>query len=325
MRAITFDQPGDADVLRLADVADLTAGAGELLVRVRATAVNRADLLQRRGAYPPPPGASAVLGLEMAGEVLAVGDGVAGWPIGERVMALLPGGGYAEQVVIPADMALRIPVNLSFEQAAAFVEVWFTAYDNLFNWGRLSAGETALLHGGGSGIGTAAIQLARWCGAVPFVTAGSDEKIAQCVALGAHAGINYRSEDWATRVGELTNGRGVDVILDIIGAAYLAPNLASLAVEGRLVIIGTMGGTSSELDLRTIMAKRLSVIGTTLRARPLANKIALTRQIERDVLPALADGTLRPIIHTVFDLADAAAAHRMMEASDHFGKIVLRV
>lgn len=325
MQAITFDHPGDAEVLHLSEVPDLEPGAGELLVRVRATAVNRADLLQRRGTYAPPVGASPILGLEMAGEILALGAGVQGWQIGERVCALLPGGGYAEQVVIPALMALRVPEGWTFEQAAAVPEVFFTAYDNLFNWGRLQAGETALLHGGGSGIGTAAIQLVRWRGAQAIITAGSEQKIARCLELGATAGINYRTEDWPARVRELTAGRGVDVVLDIMGATYLTPNLASLALEGRLVVIGTMGGTTAELDLRTVMAKRLTLLGTTLRARPLAAKVALTRQIEREVLPALAAGTLRPIIHHVFALADAAAAHRLMEASDHVGKIVLRV
>jgi putative PIG3 family NAD(P)H quinone oxidoreductase len=325
MRVITFDQPGDSDVLHLAEVPDLAAGAGELLVHVRATAVNRADIFQRRGSYPPPAGASDILGLEMAGEIAALGSGVTSWAVGDRVCALLPGGGYAEQVVIPAEMALPIPDSVSFEQAAAFPEVFFTAYDNLFNWGRLKHGEIALIHGGGSGIGTAAIQLACWRGVEVIVTAGSAEKIAQCVQLGAKAGINYRSEDWPARVRELTDGHGVAVILDIIGGSYLAPNLASLAIEGRLVVISTLGGATTEIDLRTLMAKRLTLVGTTLRARPLPAKIALTRQIEHDLLPALADGTLRPIIHQVFDLADAAAAHRLMESSEHFGKIVLRV
>ncbi len=325
MRAVKFDQPGDAEVLYLAQVPDLVAEVGELLVRVRATAVNRADILQRRGFYPPPPGASDILGLEMAGEVVSIGGGVMGWQVGDRVCALLPGGGYAEQVVLPAEMALRLPEKMTFEQAAAFPEVFFTVYDNLFNWGRLNSGETVLIHGGGSGIGTAAIQLARWRGAEVIVTAGSAEKIAHCVTLGANVGINYRSEDWPARVRELTDDRGVDVILDIIGGSYLGPNLASLAIEGRLIVIATMGGATAQLDLRTLMAKRLTIAGTTLRARPLAAKIALTRQIEQAVLPALANGTLRPIIHQVFDLAEAASAHRLMESSDHFGKIVLRV
>ena len=324
MKAIVFDRPGDAEVLVLREVPDLSAGPGELLVRVRATALNRADILQRRGKYPPPPGASEILGLEMAGEILALGAGVAGWQVGERVCALLPGGGYAEQVVIPAAMAMRIPANLGFEEAAAFPEVWFTAYDNLFNWGRLAAGERVLIHGGGSGIGTAAIQLARWRGATPYVTAGSAEKIAQCLALGAAGGSNYRSEDWAAQVQEWTGG-GVDVILDIIGGPYLAANIASLAVAGRLVVIATMGGSRAEIDLAALMVKRLTIAGTTLRARPLAAKVALTEQVTRDLLPGLAAGTLRPIVYASLELADAAAAHRLLEASDHFGKVVLRV
>jgi putative PIG3 family NAD(P)H quinone oxidoreductase len=325
MKAIVFDQPGEPEVLVLREVPDLSAGPGELLVRVRATALNRADILQRRGKYPPPPGASEILGLEMAGEILALGAGVSGWQVGERVCALLPGGGYAEQVVIPAGMAMHIPANLGFEEAAAFPEVWFTAYDNLFNWGRLAAGERVLIHGGGSGIGTAAIQLARWRGATPYVTAGSAEKIAQCLELGAAAGSNYRSDDWAAQVQEWTGGSGVDVILDIIGGPYLAANIASLAVAGRLVVIATMGGARAEIDLSALMAKRLTIAGTTLRARPLPAKLALTEQVTRDLLPALAAGTLRPIVYASLELADAAAAHRLLEASDHFGKIVLRV
>ncbi len=325
MKAVIFDQPGDAHVLHIGDAPDPVCGPDELLVRVRATAVNRADTLQRRGKYPPPPGASEILGLEMAGEVVAVGANVSGWQTGERVCALLAGGGYAELVSIPAALALRIPANLSYEQAAAIPEVWMTAYDNLFNWGRLQAGETVLIHGGGSGIGTAAIQLARAKGATPYITAGAQAKIERCVALGAQAGLNYRSEDWAARILELTDGRGVDVILDIIGADYLEPNMRCLAVEGRLVIIATMGGAEAQLDIRTLMRKRLTLAGTTLRARPVPAKAALARQIEQDVLPKFADGTFEPVIERVFPLSEAAAAHAMLEASEHFGKIVLRV
>jgi putative PIG3 family NAD(P)H quinone oxidoreductase len=322
VKAIHFDTPGDPDVLSLREVAEVQPGPGELLVRVRATALNRADSLQRRGKYPPPAGASPILGLEMAGEVVTAAHG---FRAGERVCALLPGGGYAERCVIPAGMAMRVPDTLSWEEAAAFPEVWMTAFDNLFNWGRLAAGELALVHGGGSGVGTAAIQLARFRGARVVTTVGSAEKARSCLGLGAEAAIEYHTEDFALRVRELTGGGGADVILDIMGASYFERNLQALATGGRLVCIGTMGGAKTELDLRQLLVKRASVIGTTLRARPLAEKVALTRQVERELLPALADGRLRVIVDRVFDLGEAADAHRRLEASEHFGKIVLRV
>jgi putative PIG3 family NAD(P)H quinone oxidoreductase len=304
---------------------DLAAARGELLVRVRATAVNRADTLQRRGKYSPPAGASTILGLEMAGEVLAVGEGASGFARGDRVCALLPGGGYAQQAVIPAGMAMRIPASMSFEQAAAFPEVWMTAFDNLFNWGRLVAGELALVHGGGSGVGTAAVQLAVHRGARAIVTVGSADKGRRCVELGAEAAIDYKHEDFAARARLLGGGRGVDVILDIMGGAYLEQNVRALATGGRLVCIGLMGGASGPLDLGAMLSRRLTVCGTTLRARPLDEKIALTRQVEREVLPALADGRLHVVVDRVLELGQAGEAHRLLEASEHFGKIVLRV
>ncbi|KPL87037.1 NAD(P)H-quinone oxidoreductase [Herpetosiphon geysericola] len=325
MQAIIFDHPGDAEVLQLAEVADLQPQAGELLIRVHATAVNRADILQRRGMYPAPAGASEILGLEIAGEVIDHGAGVTAPALGTRICALLPGGGYAQQVVIPAALAMPIPDSLSYEQAAAIPEVWMTAYDNLFNWGRLSAGERLLVHGGSSGIGTAAIQLAGWRGAEVIITAGSEQKIERCRELGAVAGINYRTENWPERLQELTDHQGVDVVLDMLGGSYFNANLASLRVGGRLVIIATMGGAQTELDLRTLMLKRLTVCGTTLRARPIAAKAALTQQMLQDVLPRFADGTFTPVIEAVFDLAEASAAHRLLESSQHVGKIVLRV
>jgi putative PIG3 family NAD(P)H quinone oxidoreductase len=320
--AIDLKEFGDPEVLRAAEVPDPTPVPGELLVRVRATAVNRADLLQRRGKYPPPPGASSILGLELAGEVVADGHG---FRSGERVCALLPGGGYAQLAAVPAGMLMRIPEALSFEQAAAFPEVWMTAYDNLFNWGRLAAGELVLIHGGGSGVGTAAIQLARWRGARAFVTAGSAEKLRRCAELGAAAGIDYKTEDFVARVKELTTSHGVDVVLDVQGAAYLDRNLRALATGGRVVIIATQGGAKAELDIGLVMQKRASVIGTTLRARPLDAKIALTRQVERDVLPELAAGRLKVVVDRIFDLAEAPAAHRVLETGANFGKVVLRV
>jgi len=313
---------GGPEVIQLTEVPEPVPGADELLVRVHATALNRADVLQRRGFYPPPPGASPLLGLELAGVVHRGGHG---FTAGDRVMALLPGGGYAQLAAVPAAMLMRIPSNLSFEQAAAFPEVWLTAFDNLFNWGRLAPGEVALVHGGGSGVGTAAIQLARWRGARTIVTAGSAEKVAKCVALGAEAGIDYKTEDFVARVKELTSGRGVDVVLDVQGAAYLEKNLRSIATGGRIVIIGMQGGSKAELDLGLLMNKRGSVISTSLRARPLEAKVALTRQVEREIVPELEAGRLSPVVDRVFDLAQAAEAHRLMEASTHFGKIVLRV
>jgi putative PIG3 family NAD(P)H quinone oxidoreductase len=325
MRAITMQTPGGPEVLELAEVPDVAPGPGELGVRVRATAVNRADILQRRGKYPPPPGASPILGLEMAGEVERVGPGVDGALVGERVCALLPGGGYAERVVMPAGMAMIIPAAMSYVDAAAFPEVWLTAYDNLFNWGRLAPGETALVHGGGSGVGTAAIQLARWRGAHVIVTVGSADKARRAVALGADHAIDYKHEDFVARVEALTGGRGVDVVLDIMGASYLDRNLRALGVGGRLVCIGTMGGVKAELDLGRMFGKRLTLMATTLRARPVAEKIALTRQVEREVLPEVAAGRLQVIVDRVLPLARAADAHRALEASEHFGKIVLEV
>jgi putative PIG3 family NAD(P)H quinone oxidoreductase len=330
--AVDLKSFGGPEVIHVTEVADPVPGEGELLVNVHATAVNRADVLQRRGMYPPPTGASPYLGLEIAGTVLRGG---LGFVAGDRVMALLPGGGYAQLATVPADMLMRIPSNLSFEQAAAFPEVWLTAYDNLFNWGRLAAGEVALVHGGGSGVGTAAIQLAKAKGARVIVTAGSAEKVAKCLELGADAGIDYKTEDFVARVEELTreggavanaNGqRGVDVVLDVQGAAYLERNLRSLATGGRVVVIGMQGGTKAELDLGLLMARRGSIISTSLRARPLAAKVALTKQVEHEVLPEIASGALKPIVDRVFPLAEAADAHRYMESSGHFGQIVLKV
>ncbi len=260
--------------------------------------------------------------MELAGEVVTDGHGFAR---GERICALVAGGAYAQLAAVPAGLLMRIPEGLTFEQAAAFPEVWMTAFDNLFNWGRLAAGETALVHGGGSGVGTAAIQLIRWKGARALVTAGSADKIRRCVELGAAAGFDYKTEDFVARAKEATAGRGVDVVLDVQGGPYLEKNLRALATGGRLVVIGLMGGARAELDLGLVLSKRLTVIGTTLRSRPLEQKVALTRQIEREILPEIAAGKLRVIVEHVFDLAAAADAHRMLEASTHFGKLVLRV
>jgi putative PIG3 family NAD(P)H quinone oxidoreductase len=325
VRAIVADGPGGPDVLKIVERPDPDAGPGELLVRVRAAGVNRADVLQRRGHYPPPPGASDVLGLEFAGEVVAVGGGVEGWAVGDPACAVVAGGAYAELVTVPADVALPPPPSLSIEEAAAVPEVFATAYDNLFNRGRLAGGETILIHGGGSGVGTAAIQLAKLSGCRILVTAGSSAKLEECAALGADVGIDYHREDFVERAMERTDDRGVDVILDIVGADYLDRNLRALAVDGRLVVIGLQGGAQAPLNLGLLLARRLTVTGSTLRARTTEEKAVLMAQLYRDVWPPFADGTLRPVIDRVLPFGDAAEAHRVMEDSEHTGKILLRI
>lgn len=325
MRAITAPEPGGPQALRVVDLPDPQAGRGELLVRVWAAGVNRADVLQRQGRYPPPPGAGDVLGLEVAGQVVAIGPGVEDWRTGDRVCALLAGGGYAELAVVPTATALPWPRGTDAVGAAAVPEVFTTAQDNLFHRGRLARGETVLVHGGGSGVGTAAIQLARRHGCRVLVTAGSPEKLAACADLGAHAGIDYRREDFLERARELTGGRGVDVILDLVGADYLGRNLRALAVEGRLVVIGLQGGGRGEIDLGLLLARRLTMTGSTLRARSVDEKAALAEHMRAQVWPGFADGSLRPVVDRTFPLARAAEAHELMEASGHVGKIVLEV
>jgi tumor protein p53-inducible protein 3 len=322
MKAILFDQPGGPEVLRYGDTPDPRPGAGELLVRVRATAVNRADTLQRRGGYPPPEGASPILGLELAGEVV---EGAGDWRPGDRVMAVVTGGGYAELAAVPAGMAMPIPERLSFEESAALPEAFLTAYLNLFTLGRLQGGEAVLIHAGASGIGTAAIQLARAAGTRVLATAGSDEKLARCRELGADVTINYKRESFRERVIEATDRQGVNLVLDFIGAPYWDDNLASLAIDGRLALIGFLSGSRGQLDLGMIMGKRLNVFGTTLRRTPLPQKIALTEAFAAFALPRFDAGELRPVIDTVLPLEQAAEAHRRMEANSNIGKIVLRV
>ncbi len=325
MRAVVAQGSGGPDVLRLVDVDAPVPGTADLLVRVRATAVNRADVLQRRGMYPPPPGATDVLGLEMAGEVARVGADAQGWREGDAVFAILPGGGHAEYVVVPATVAMPVPPNLDWPGAAAVPEAFLTALDNLRNRGRLADGETVLLHGGSSGVGTAAIQLARSWSCRVLVTASSRRKLDACAELGADAGIDYGRDDFVERAVELTGGRGVDVILDIVGGPYLARNLRALAPDGRLVVIGLMGGASAELDMARLLTRRLSVSASTLRARGVDAKAALADQAQREVLPLLGAGTVRPVIDRVLGLDDVAAAHALMESSEHIGKIVLTV
>ena len=306
------------------DVADIGYEEDEVLVDVRATAVNRADLSQARGNYPPPPGASDILGLEMAGVVRAVGANVADWRPGDRVMALLPGGGYAEQVAVPAGMLLRLPDDWSFVQGAAVPEVWYTAYINLFDEGQLKAGEAALIHAGASGVGTAAIQLTLDVGARAIATAGSEEKVTFCRELGAMA-INYKTQDFLEQVMAMTNGLGVDVILDPVGGDYLGRNVAALRRFGRLVNIGLLGGTKGELNMGQVLGKRLRIIGSTLRTRPVEEKIAITRRFAAEIMPRLADGRLRPIVDATFPIAEAQIAHEYVLENRNIGKVILQV
>jgi len=325
MKAIVFDAPGDESVLKLGEAPAPPLGAGEIRIRVAATAVNRADLLQRQGMYPPPPGASPILGLECAGVVAEVGAGVTAFRPGERVMALLAGGGYAEEVVVPAACAMRVPERLDLEQAAAVPEVFLTVFSNVFQLGALQAGGSVLVHGGGSGIGTATIQLVKAAGGRVYVTAGSAEKCRRCLELGADAAFDYRAQDFAAELKVATGGRGVDVILDSIGASYLAKNLASLAVGGRLVLIGLMGGAKAEISLGDLLVRRLQVIGSTLRARPVSEKGAIVAGFLERFGADLAAGRIAPVVDRVLPLAEAGAAHRLVKASEHFGKVVLRV
>jgi tumor protein p53-inducible protein 3 len=325
MRAIVFDAPGDESVLHLGDVPPPALGPADLRIRVRATAVNRADLMQRQGLYSPPPGASAILGLECAGEVIEIGANVTGWTRGDRVMALLPGGGYAEEAIAHAGSAIPVPATLSDVEAGAFPEVFLTAFLNIFLLGGPPPNGSVLVHGGGSGVGTAAITLCREAGLRVIVTAGSDEKCRRCLAHGADAAINYRDGDFAPAVRESTGGRGVDVILDSIGARYLASNLSVLAVGGTLVVIGLIGGARGEIDLAALLMKRLRVIGSTLRGRPVAEKASIVRALEARFGDALRAGRLRPVVDRVLPLANAAEAHRVVQSGVHFGKVALQV
>ncbi|HEX7064872.1 MAG TPA: NAD(P)H-quinone oxidoreductase [Bacillales bacterium] len=298
----------------------------ELLVKVQATALNRADLLQRKGGYPPPEGASPIMGLEMAGVVEEVGDNVEGWIPGDRVFALLPGGGYAEYAVVPAGMAMRVPDDLSLEEAAAIPEVFLTAYMNLFWLGGLKAGHTVLIHAGASGVGTAATQLVREAGGRSITTAGTEEKRAFSRELGASASIDYKAGPFEPVVREKTDGRGVDLILDFIGAPYWEQNLQSLAVDGRLIIIGTMGGTKiGEVNLGQLLRRRLQVIGTALRSQPVEKKVELTREFAEFALPRFEDGCLKPIVDSVWSWQDVNDAQQHMMDNKNTGKIVLRI
>jgi len=324
MKAVVVEKPGDEDALKLGDVPEPAIKPDEILIRVRAAGVNRADLLQRQGFYPPPPGASEIIGMECAGEVAAIGASVTDWKIGDRVMALIPGGGYAEEAAAHHGSVMKIPAALSFEEAAGVPEVFLTVYLNLFMLAGIKRGDSALIHGGGSGIGTASIQLLKQAGVRVIVTAGSDEKCDQCRKLGADVAINYKSGPFAPAVKAATEGRGVDAILDSIGAGYLAGNLESLAQGGRLVLIGLMSGTRAEIDLAAVLRRHLKIYGSTLRMRPPSEKAQIATSFINQFGPALEAGLIRPPIYKVLAAADAPAAHRMMQASEHFGKIILK-
>lgn len=325
MRAVTVREPGDPDVLEWAEVPDPVPGPGEVLLDVAATAVNRADLLQRRGLYPPPPGASEILGLECSGTVAALGPGVTGWSVGDPCVALLAGGGYAERVAVPAGQLMRVPRGLDLVTAAALPEVACTVWSNVVLLAGLRAGETLLVHGGAGGIGTFAIQAGVALGARVAVTAGSAEKLERCRELGADILISYRDEDFVEAVRTATGGRGADVVLDNMGAAYLGRNVAVLAPGGRIVVIGMQGGTRAELDLGRLMALRGSVAATTLRARPLEEKAAICAAVESQAWPLVESGAIVPVVDRVLPLHDAAEAHRVVEASSHVGKVLLAV
>jgi putative PIG3 family NAD(P)H quinone oxidoreductase len=321
-----LDGFGGPEVLKPGETAAPALAPGRVLIRVHATSVNRPDIVQRQGNYPPPPGESPLLGLEAAGVVEAVGAGVSGFQPGERVFALLGGGGYAELAAAHAGHVMRIPPNLSFEQAACICETYLTAYMNLFMYARLVDGETVLLHGGGGGVTTAAMQLVKALAPrariIVTASAGKAERVA---TLGADLVIDYRKEDFADVVARYTDKRGVDVILDHLGGAYLAQNIRALAVGGRLAVIGVMGGRKGELDVGRVLVNRLSILGSVLRPRPVEEKAAIIRNFERDALPHFASGRIVPLIHRVYPLEQTSEAHRTMEASEHFGKLVLRV
>ncbi|GAA2481235.1 NAD(P)H-quinone oxidoreductase [Terrabacter carboxydivorans] len=323
MRAITIPQPGDADSLVLDEVPDPVAGPGQVLVDVVAAGVNRADVMQRLGHYPPPPGASEYPGLEVSGRIAALGEGVEGWQVGDEVCALIDGGGYAERVVAPAEQLLPVPRGVSLVDAAGLPEVTCTVWSNVFLVANIQPGQVLLVHGGSSGIGTMAIQLAKAVGAHVAVTAGSQAKLDVCRDLGAEFLVNYREEDFVERVRELTKGHGADVILDNMGAKYLARNVEALAISGRLVTIGLMGGRKGELDMGMLLAKRAAVIATSLRARPATEKAAIVAAVREHVWPLIESGAVRPVIHSRHPLEQAAQAHREMEASGHIGKILL--
>jgi putative PIG3 family NAD(P)H quinone oxidoreductase len=325
MKVVEISEFGAPDVLKIAQRGTPSPGAGEVLIKVVAAGVNRPDVVQRYGKYPPPPGASDIPGLEVSGHIAARGEGVVQWHEGDAVCALLTGGGYAEYCVAPQSQCLRLPSRLTMVEAAALPETFFTVWTNVFQRGRLQPGETLLVHGGTSGIGTTAIQLGVAFGAQVLATAGSDAKTEACRTLGATLAVNYRTTDWVAACKEATNGRGVDVVLDIVGGDYVSRNLDVLAVEGRLVQIAFLQSSRVELDLMQVMRRRLTITGSTLRPRSPEEKGAIARELAQHVWPLLEAGTVKPVIHAEFPLERAADAHRMMEGGQHIGKIVLMV
>jgi putative PIG3 family NAD(P)H quinone oxidoreductase len=325
MRAVVASGPGGPDVLALGEVPDQEPGPGEVAIAVAATAVNRPDLLQRQGLYPPPPGASDVLGLECSGTIAALGVGVTGWSVGDECCALLAGGGYAERVVCPVGQVMPVPTGVTLEEAASLPEVVCTVWSNVFMIAGLRPEEWILVHGGAGGIGSMAIQLASAAGARVMTTAGSAEKLAQCAELGAEVTIDYHEQDFVAEVRNATDGHGADVILDNMGASYLSRNVEALATEGRLVVVGLQGGTKGELDLNQLMGKRGAIVSTRLRPRPLADKAAICAAVVEHVWPLVAEGAVRPVVRTTLPLTEAGRAHQLLESGATSGKILLTV
>ena len=325
MKAIEIAQPGGPEVLKPGERPIPAPGQGEVLIKVAAAGVNRPDVEQRKGTYPPPPGASDIPGLEIAGTVAALGPGAGGLQVGDAVCALVSGGGYAEYCTAPVPQCLPVPKGLGMVEAAALPETFFTVWQNVFDRARLKAGETILIHGGTSGIGTTAIQMAKATGARVLATAGSDEKCAACVKLGADRAINYNTQDFVEATLADTAKKGADVILDMVGGKYFERNVAALAIEGRLSLIALLGGREAKIDLGLVLRKRLTIVGSVLRARPVAEKGAVANSLRREIWPLIANGKIKPVIDSTFPLAEAAKAHARMETSAHVGKIVLTV
>lgn len=325
MKMIHIDQPGAPEVMKLIEGPRPTPKAGEVLIRVQYAGVNRPDVMQRKGVYPPPPGASPILGLEVSGTIEEVGDGVTHWKVGDAVCALTPGGGYAEFSVAPAGQVLPVPKGILMEEAAGIPETFFTVWTNVFERGRLASGESILIHGGSSGIGTTAIQIARAWGAKVFITAGSDEKCRACVDLGANGAVNYKTQDFPTEIRKLNSAQGIDVILDMVGGDYFQKNIELLAQEGRLVYIATQRGENVQLSIRTLMAKCATVTGSTMRPRTIAEKARIAHGLYENVWPFLESKSVRVLIDSRFPLSQAAQAHNRMEAGEHIGKIILTV
>ncbi len=325
MKAVIITKPGGPEVLEIAERPQSACGPAEVLIKIAAAGINRPDVFQRKGNYPPPPGASVdIPGLEVAGTIIETGTGVSRWKVGDKVCALLNGGGYAEYCSVPQGQCLPVPEALTFEEAASLPETFFTVWSNVFERGKLKPGETLLVHGGSSGIGVAAIQMAKALGSKVYITAGSGEKCKFCERLGADKAINYNAENFADAIKQITGGKGVNVILDMIGGDYTQGNLQSLADEGRLVIINGMKGVNVQVDLSLIMRKRITLTGSMLRARETAFKAAVAKGLEENIWPLLASGKIKPVINAVFPAQQAADAHRLMESSTHMGKIVLK-